>query len=76
MGYKSGIDKKQLTLNSKALRETFRTFVRMCRNFGLYGEETATLDGTKFRANSSLANHYNKAVRTGKGRRGGIDRRF
>ena len=48
--------------NTKALRETFRTFVRMCRNLGLYGEETVALDGTKFRANSSLANHYNKTV--------------
>jgi len=50
------------TDNTKALRAIFREFVRMCRNFGLYGEEELALDGTKFRANSSLGKHYNKTV--------------
>jgi len=48
--------------NTKALRETFRVFVKMCRNLGLYGEEETATDGTKIRANNSLDNHYNKTV--------------
>jgi transposase len=48
--------------NVKALRGTFSEFVRMCRNFGLYGEEVVAVDGTKFRANNSLKNHWNKTV--------------
>jgi transposase len=50
------------TDNTEALRKTFKTFVQMCRRLGLYGEETMAEDGTKFRANSSLKNHYGKTV--------------
>jgi transposase len=48
--------------NTKALRQTFREFVRMCRELGLYGEELVAVDGTKFRANNSLKKHYNETV--------------
>jgi len=48
--------------NIKALRDTFRAFVRMCRQFGLYGEEEVAIDGTKNRANNSLKKNYNETV--------------
>ena len=50
------------TDNTKALRETFLVFVKMCRGLGLYGEEVIATDGTKMRANNSLKKHYNKVV--------------
>jgi transposase len=50
------------TDNLKALEQTFREFVRMCRMLGLYGEELVAVDGTKFRANNSLKNHWNETV--------------
>jgi transposase len=50
------------TDNTEALRKTFRAFVQMCRKLGLYGEELEATDGTKFRANNSLKNHYGKTV--------------
>jgi len=48
--------------NTKALRETFRTFSRMCLNLGLYGCETVATDGVKFRANNSRKNNHNKTT--------------
>jgi transposase len=48
--------------NAEALRKTYREFVGMCRGLGLYGEELEAADGTKFRANNSLKNHYNRTV--------------
>ena len=48
--------------NAKALRETFRVFVGMCRTLGLYGEEVVATDGTKIRANNSLKKHHNQTV--------------
>ena len=50
------------TDNTKALKETFRVFVKICRGLGLYGEEVIATDGTKMRANNSLKKHYNKVV--------------
>ena len=50
------------TDNTNALRQTFREFVRLSRNLGLYGEEEEVLDGSKFRANNNLYNHYNKTI--------------
>ena len=50
------------TDNTKALRETFGVFVKMCRRLGLYGEEVIATDGTKMRANNSLKKHYSKVV--------------
>jgi transposase len=48
--------------NAKALRETFRAFVRACRRLGLYGEELVAVDGSKFRANNSVKNTHGKVV--------------
>jgi len=48
--------------NTGALRQTFREYVRVCRNLGLYGEEVIAEDGVKIRANNSLKNHYNGTV--------------
>ena len=48
--------------NTKALRETFRTFNKMCLKLGLYGCETVATDGVKFRANNSRKNNHNKTT--------------
>ena len=48
--------------NAKALRETFREFVLMCREGELYGGEVIATDGTKFRANNALKNTHNEIV--------------
>lgn len=45
--------------NAKAIRETFRTFVRMFRELDLYGGELEATDGTKFRADNSRKNNHN-----------------
>ena len=50
------------TDNKEALKGTFREFVQMCRQLGLYGEEVEVQDGTKVRANNSLKNHYNETA--------------
>jgi transposase len=46
--------------NAGALRKTFRTFVRMFRELGLYGGEVEAVDGTKFRASNSRRNNHNQ----------------
>jgi hypothetical protein len=48
--------------NTKAIREVFRDFSSMCQEMGLYGGETAAEDGTKFRADNSRKNNYNKTI--------------
>jgi transposase/IS5 family transposase len=48
--------------NTKALRETFREYVKVCRRLGLYGEEITAEDGVKVRANNSLKHNYNETV--------------
>lgn len=48
--------------NAKALRDTFRAFVRMFRELGLYGGELEATDGTKFRANNSRKNNHNQTT--------------
>lgn len=48
--------------NSKALKETFRTFSVMCREQGLYGGEVVATDSTKVRANNALDNSHNKTT--------------
>ena len=50
------------TDNAKALKKTFREFVRTCRGIGLYGGELVATDGTKFRASNSLKNNHNRTV--------------
>ena len=46
--------------NAKALRGTFRAFVTMFRELGLYGGEIVATDSTKYRANNSRKNNHNK----------------
>ena len=46
--------------NKKALKELFKDFSRLCRDWGLYGKETAAIDGTKIRASNSKKNNFNK----------------
>ena len=48
--------------NAKALRETFREFVRMCSSMELYGGEVAATDSVKFRADNSRKNNHNKTT--------------
>jgi len=48
--------------NAKAMKPTFREFVLMCREAGLYGGELVATDGTKIRANNSLKNNHNRIV--------------
>lgn len=48
--------------NAEALRETFRAFVKMFRELGLYGGELEATDGTKFRADNSRKNNHNKTT--------------
>jgi transposase len=48
--------------NSKALREVFRAFNRMCRKLDLFGGELAATDGSKFRADNSRKNNHNKTT--------------
>jgi transposase len=48
--------------NAKALRLTFREFVRISREIGLYGGELVATDGTKIRANNSLKNNHGRIV--------------
>lgn len=45
--------------NAKGLKEAFKVFVKMSREFGLYGGEVETLDSVKIRANNSLKNNHN-----------------
>lgn len=48
--------------NAQALRKTFRAFVRIFRELGLYGGELEATDGTKFRANNSRKNNHNETT--------------
>jgi len=36
--------------NGKALKNTFRAFVGLCADLGLYGKELVAIDGSKFKA--------------------------
>jgi transposase len=48
--------------NKTAIKETFRMFVRMCRELGLYGGELTATDSMKVRANNALKNNHNQTV--------------
>lgn len=48
--------------NPQALREVFRSFVRLCDRLSLYGKELIAIDGTKFRAVNSRDNAYNEEI--------------
>jgi len=46
--------------NAKALKNVFRDFVKLCQKLGLYGNELAAVDGSKFRAVNSVENNFNR----------------
>lgn len=46
--------------NSKAIRNVFRTFVKICLKLNLYQKELLAIDGSKFRAVNSKKNSYNQ----------------
>lgn len=46
--------------NKKALKEIFRDFNRLCKEWDLFGKEIVAVDGTKFRASNSKKNNYSK----------------
>ena len=49
--------------NSKALKNVFRDFVRLCVRLGLYGKELLAVDGSKFKAvNSRKRNFTEKQI--------------
>jgi transposase len=48
--------------NAEALGRTFREFMKIFRETGLYGGGLVATDGTKIRANNSLRNNHNRIV--------------
>ena len=44
--------------NSKALKNVFRSFVKLCVNLGLYGKELIAIDGSKFKAVNSTKRSF------------------
>jgi transposase len=46
--------------NPKALKNVFRTFVKLCANLGLFGKELAAIDGSKFKAVNSKDNNFTR----------------
>jgi len=46
--------------NTKALRNVFCSFVKICLNLNLYKKELLAIDGSKFRAVNSKRNSYNE----------------
>ncbi len=48
--------------NAGAIRNTFRTFGKLCVKLGLYHRELLAVDGTKIRAVNSKDNCYNQEV--------------
>jgi len=46
--------------NSKAIRNVFRAFVKICLNLNLYQKELLAIDGSKFRAVNSKSKSYNQ----------------
>lgn len=44
--------------NIKALREVFRQFNLLCREWGLFGQTVVAVDGSKFRASNLKKNNY------------------
>jgi len=44
--------------NSKALKNVFRDFVKLCVRLDLYGKELAAIDGSKFKAVNSRARNW------------------
>lgn len=47
--------------NSKALREVFRSFTKLCKELKLYGAQLVGIDGSKFRAVNGRERNFNRA---------------
>jgi len=45
--------------NAKPLKVLFRSFVKMCNEFGLYGKELSAIDGSKFEAVNPNDRNFN-----------------
>jgi len=48
--------------NPLALKKVFKEFVRLCMKLNLYQRELLAIDGSKFRAQNSKSNCYNREV--------------
>jgi len=48
--------------NTKAIKNVFRAFVKICLKLNLYQRELLAIDGSKFRAVNSKSNSYNQAT--------------
>jgi len=48
--------------NPKALKKVFKEFVKVCMKLNLYQRELLSIDGSKFRAQNSKDNCYNREV--------------
>jgi transposase len=46
--------------NGEAIREVFRQFVQLCKQWNLFGKEVIAVDGSKFRASNSKKNNFNE----------------
>ncbi|HEY5584471.1 MAG TPA: transposase, partial [Ruminiclostridium sp.] len=46
--------------NSKAIKNVFRAFVKLCLKLDLYKKELLAIDGSKFRAVNSKSHSYNQ----------------
>lgn len=46
--------------NRKAIKEVLKKFNLLCKDLGLFGGNLVAVDGTKFRADNSKKNNYNK----------------
>jgi transposase len=46
--------------NRKQIKKVFKEFNLLCKDWGLYGGELVAVDGTKFRADNSKRNNFNK----------------
>jgi transposase len=46
--------------NPKAIKNVFRTFVKLCAEAGLFGKELVAIDGSKFKAVNSKDNNFTK----------------
>jgi len=46
--------------NPKALKNVFRSFVKLCIKLDLYGKELAAIDGSKFKAVNSKDNNFTR----------------
>jgi len=45
--------------NSAALKQVFKQFMIICREWDLFDKEVVAIDGSKFRASNSKKNNYN-----------------